>query len=892
MIEIDESQTKRKQISFHSQDHHLRAIFECAIDQKISSYAYIMTFAFRFFKRSHDITINIDTFAETINSSHSLRTSTLSQWSSLTAFNVNTTFSNDTHDRDLWISIFYVQKSNESDYDSESEWTKSLTNEHNLSTKIFLISNNTKLEDMILNQIVIRIFEIFDLNEKKKQIEIIHVVACLKKFLILIARISFDKNLIFNMLSLLHSRNTSIVLMMMFLKFIAKQQYEKINKFSRIRFFIYDKNHKFKLNRQRIAVEMYTHDTKLWIDCQNFCWQWTMFINFEYILSIEFNENICKKSKFRERLIVVIVDELHLIDDWRDFRSEFNELHVLKSRLSSNVSYFDIFVTLNKNTLIVVKRDVDFENCRIIKTSIDKSKINMHIIFIENNQNNFENLRRFFSINATDSYNIFKTILYFDSKSNIQKFVRLVIDVWFLEWNYSFVVKRWIATYHANMIDDDKKRIAHMFEKSNQANFFELDSSIRFLIVNDAYELSANNSNIKNICNWMIFKSKNVMTQRKSRSARQVFSEFCYLLISRWTCNKIDLLKVRKDKENRNSLLKAYILEQNDSEYEFDQNNVVDFQIKSMIKATKSAYNAQQRQKQISTYIDLINFLCNRLCELERYDDEIYVEYKENKLIRFAMCCSFCNSNHISKHRSYFEFKKFDFVFHAYFTKKLTLWKDEKIRKIYANSHIFMFELIILFDRFLRIIIQVVEFLTDRDALLRYCKEWFNRELYQNEIVNMCIDLQNQKRTDSEVYLAWRAAIAAKKKTTTRKKKKLSNEKKIEIERFIRERKKQRDAWLISKSLSIENKKKNIKERKKNVVSTFNVSLTMKSESQSQKTSQSTDSSSFSLFTIEKDESQRSMFESQFSQLASTRSFLFAISDNVNKESRSRANSK
>ena len=234
-----------------------------------------------------------------------------------------------------------------------------------------------------------------------------------------------------------------------------------------------------------------------------------------------------------------------------------------------------------------------------------------------------------------------------------------------------------------------------------------------------------------------------------------------------------------------------------------------------MIKATKFAYNAQQRQKQISTYIDLINFFCNRLCELKRYDDEIYVKYKENKLIKLAMYCSFCNSNHISKHRFYFEFKKFDFVFHAYFTKKLILWKNEKIRKIYANFHIFMLESIIFFHRFLRIIIQIVEFLTNRNVLLRYCKKWFNKKLYQNEIVSMCIDFQNKKKTDNEIYLTWRAAIATKKKTTIRKKKELSSEKKIEIERNIRKRKKQRDAWLISKNLSIKNEKKISKNAKK-----------------------------------------------------------------------------
>ena len=226
-----------------------------------------MIFAFRFFKRFHDITIDIDTSVETINSFHSFRISTLNQWNSMTTFSVNTIFSNDTQNRDLWISIFYVQKSDENDYDNKTKWAKSLTNEHNLSTKIFSISDNTKLENMILNQIAIRIFEIFDLNEKKKQIKIIHVVACLKKFLILITKTNFDKSLIFNMLFLLHSRNTSIVLMMMFLKFIAKQQYEKINKFSRILFFVYDKNHKFKLNRQKIVVEKYIHDTKFSIDC-------------------------------------------------------------------------------------------------------------------------------------------------------------------------------------------------------------------------------------------------------------------------------------------------------------------------------------------------------------------------------------------------------------------------------------------------------------------------------------------------------------------------------------------------------------------------------------------------------------------------------------------------
>ena len=617
-----------------------------------------------------------------------------------------------------------------------------------------------------------------------------------------------------------------------------------------------------------------------------------MFTSPEYILSAEFNEDICKKPEFRERLIAVAVDELHLVDDWRDFRPEFSGLHVLKSRLPPDVPYFGASATLDKDTLAVVKRDAGFEDCRIIKTSIDRPEISMHIIFIEGNQNNFEDLRRFFPINATDPYSIPKTVLYFDSKSNIQKFVRLATDVWFPEWNYPLVAKRWIAAYHADMADGDKKRIAGMFEKPDQANFPELSSSIRFLAASEAYGLGADNPDIRNICNWMIPKSKNAMTQRKGRSARQVPPGFCYLLVPRWACDKTDLLKVRKGKGSRDPLLEAYILGQNDSEYESDQSNAADSQIKPMTKAAESAYNAQQRQKQIPAYIDLINSPCNRLCELERYDDEAYVKYKENKLARPAVCCSSCNPGHIPKHRPYSESKKSDSVFHAYLTKKLTLWRDEKAREVYAGSHIPMPGSTILSDRFLRIIIQVAEFLTDRDALLRYCRGWSNRELYQNEIVSMCIGLQDQKRTDSEAYLAWRAAVAAKKETAARKKKGLPSEKETEVERSIRERKEQRDAWLISKGLSVENGKKGTKERKKNVASASNASLTVEPESQSQETSQSTGSSSFSLSTVGGGESQQSMSESQSSQLASTRSPLSAISGNVNRGPRPRAGPK
>ena len=227
-----------------------------------------MAFASRSFKRPHDITIDTDTSAGAISPPHSPRAHTPNQRSPLTASSVDTTFSNDTQDRDLWIPTSYVQEPDESDYGSEAEWEEeSLTDGHNLSTEISSISDNTKLEDMTLNQIATRIFEVSGLNGRKEQIEAIHAVACLKESLILIARTSFGKSLVFNMLPLLHPRNTGIVLVVVPLKLIAEQQYEKVNKFPRALSFVYDKNHKSRLDRQRIAAGEYTHGTKLSIDC-------------------------------------------------------------------------------------------------------------------------------------------------------------------------------------------------------------------------------------------------------------------------------------------------------------------------------------------------------------------------------------------------------------------------------------------------------------------------------------------------------------------------------------------------------------------------------------------------------------------------------------------------
>ena len=99
---------------------------------------------------------------------------------------------------------------------------------------------------------------------------------------------------------------------------------------------------------------------------------------------------------------------------------------MLRNRLSIIILYLDIFITLNLNTLKIIKKDTNFENCRLIKISINYLEINQYIIFLEKNQIEFENFRYFFSTisNAqTTFYNIFKIFFYFDNKNIFRKFI-------------------------------------------------------------------------------------------------------------------------------------------------------------------------------------------------------------------------------------------------------------------------------------------------------------------------------------------------------------------------------------------------------------------------------------------------------------------------------------
>ena len=101
-----------------------------------------------------------------------------------------------------------------------------------------------------------------------------------------------------------------------------------------------------------------------------------MFTSSKYILFKKFNRKFFRNIIFRTRLTIVAINEIYLINNWREFRKKFNKLHVLRNRLLIIVLYFDIFIILNLNILKTIKKNTSFKNCRLIKISIDYLEIN------------------------------------------------------------------------------------------------------------------------------------------------------------------------------------------------------------------------------------------------------------------------------------------------------------------------------------------------------------------------------------------------------------------------------------------------------------------------------------------------------------------------------------
>ena len=91
----------------------------------------------------------------------------------------------------------------------------------------------------------------------------------------------------------------------------------------------------------------------------------------EIALSDPFHE-ILRDQYFQKKLVLVAVDELHIVDQWGTFRKPYSQLAVLRDCIDRRVPWFGASATLDPAMLKWVKELVGFTpNVKVIQTSVD-----------------------------------------------------------------------------------------------------------------------------------------------------------------------------------------------------------------------------------------------------------------------------------------------------------------------------------------------------------------------------------------------------------------------------------------------------------------------------------------------------------------------------------------
>ncbi len=137
---------------------------------------------------------------------------------------------------------------------------------------------------------------------------------------------------------------------------------------------------------------------------------------------------------------------------WADFRPKYSELYILRAQLSPGTPYSGLIATLDKKALKVVESTGGFENCETLRTSFNRSEISIYLVFIEGNQTRIRRSP---------------------------------------EWKYPPGARNWIKCFHSDMADFVKRQVTATFENPDSSEFPHLDSTVRFLAANKAFDAGA-----------------------------------------------------------------------------------------------------------------------------------------------------------------------------------------------------------------------------------------------------------------------------------------------------------------------------------------------------------------------------------------------------------------
>lgn len=231
----------------------------------------------------------------------------------------------------------------------------------------------------------------------------------------------------------------------------------------------------------------------------------------ELALSNKSFREVLQTSIFRDRLILIAIDEAHLAHDWSSWRGEYGRLGELRSILPLNVPLITTSATLGDElTRKLVDQLRMNQQVKIIKESVDRDDIFFNVQYMHAaSASNYEDLR---FLVADVNKPLKKVIIYGDTIRNLIHLRSTLVKFHIKARGDQNRAKREIRCYNSLISPSEKARIYEDFVKT--------DSSIKILCSTDAMGLGMNIIDVNIVIQWKVPPSFRALMQRAGRAAR------------------------------------------------------------------------------------------------------------------------------------------------------------------------------------------------------------------------------------------------------------------------------------------------------------------------------------------------------------------------------------
>ncbi|KAH6974080.1 P-loop containing nucleoside triphosphate hydrolase protein, partial [Ilyonectria destructans] len=207
------------------------------------------------------------------------------------------------------------------------------------------------------------------------QVEAIRRLAVDQQDLILIAPTGWGKSAVFQAIPALRG---GICLMIMPLNLLEEGQAKSIARIPNCRPCVLNGQSNKAALLNEIRIGKYTH----------------VLLSPEIALSERFKTEVLYDQAFQDHLVLVAIDELHVVSEWGlRWRSSYSGLALLRDLISRSVPWLGCSATLDPVTLAEVRDLSGFDpSVRIQRTSIDRPNITFEIQAIQYRMDGFRDL--------------------------------------------------------------------------------------------------------------------------------------------------------------------------------------------------------------------------------------------------------------------------------------------------------------------------------------------------------------------------------------------------------------------------------------------------------------------------------------------------------------------